>query len=70
MRVQDWTTLTYIFERKGEDILFRRVRELGSDIGSQNPPPAAKDTEQPSVANLKALVENSLWREVKGRYLP
>ena len=37
MRVQDGTTITYTFERKVEDILFRRVLELGLDIGSQNP---------------------------------
>jgi hypothetical protein len=46
------------------------VLTLGSDFGSQQPPPATHDTEQTSVNNLKALVENILCREQKGRNLP
>ncbi len=43
--------------------------EVGSLFGGQEPLPAGNGTEEASVANLKALVENIVWREQEGRYL-
>jgi hypothetical protein len=69
MEAQDGTSITYTFEEGEDGTFFRRVLELGSTFGAQTPPPATNRTEQASVANLKRLVENILWREQKGRYL-
>jgi hypothetical protein len=39
-------------------------------LGAQQPPPYTSDTARAENANVKALVENLLWREQKGRNLP
>jgi hypothetical protein len=68
MVAEDGTTVTYTFEEKADGIHFRRVMELGSETGSM-PLSASDETDRLSVANLKALVENSIWRQQKGPYL-
>ena len=70
MVAQDGTSIEYTFEGKGDGTVFRRVFAFGSEFGALKPAAPTQDTEQTSVANLKALVENILWREQKGRYLP
>jgi uncharacterized protein YndB with AHSA1/START domain len=67
LRSEDGTTITYTFEPRADGTLFRRVFEVGSVFGNFKPVPVNKDTEMRSVQNLKALVENILWREQKGR---
>ena len=71
LQAEDGTVVTCIFEGRGGATVFRRVLELGSAPGGREPLPASTDTgtERSSVANLKALVENILWREAKGREL-
>ena len=66
---EDGTSITYIFTGQGDDTSFRRVFELGSVLGAQQPPPYTSDTARAENANVKALVENILWREQKGRSL-
>jgi hypothetical protein len=68
--VEDGTTITYTFIGKDDDTSFRRVFELGSVLGNQQPLPYTSDTARAENANVKALVEKILWREQKGRNLP
>jgi uncharacterized protein YndB with AHSA1/START domain len=69
LQTEDGTAVTYTFEEKAGGTIFRRALDLGPAFGGQKAPVATDDTEQTSMANLKALVENVLWREQKGRYL-
>ncbi len=66
MTADDGTSITYTFEEKADGIHFRRVFEFGSETGNMKPLPLSYDTERPSVANLKALVEKMIWRMQKG----
>ncbi len=66
MVADDGTSITYTFEEKADGIHFRRVFEFGSETGNMKPRPLSYDTERPSVANLKALVEQMIWRMQKG----
>jgi uncharacterized protein YndB with AHSA1/START domain len=69
LQAEDGTAITYTFEARADGTLFRRVFEVGSVFGNQKPVAVTKDTELRSVQNLKALVENIIWREQKGRYV-
>ena len=44
LQAEDGTTITYTFIGKGDDTSFRRVFELGSVLGAQQPPPYTSDT--------------------------
>ncbi len=66
---EDGTSITYLFTGQDDDTSFRRVFELGSVLGAQQPPPYTSDTARAENAHVKALVENILWREQKGRSL-
>src|SRR5258708_34329396 len=70
LQAEDGTTITYTFLGKGDDTSFRRVFELGSVLGAQQPLPCTSDTARAENAKVKALVEKMLWREQKGRSLP
>jgi hypothetical protein len=67
---EDGTSITYIFTGQGDDTSFRRVFDLGSVLGAQQPLPYTIDTARSENANVKALVERILSREQKGRNLP
>ena len=69
LQAEDGTTITYTFIGKGDATSFRRVFELGSVLGAQQPPPYTSDTARAENANVKALVEKILWREQKSRNL-
>ncbi len=69
-KVFDVATIAYTFIGKGDATSFRRVFELGSELGAQQPLPYTSDTARAENAYVKALVEKILWREHKGRNLP
>jgi uncharacterized protein YndB with AHSA1/START domain len=56
------TAITYTFEGRADGTVFRR----GIVVGSV---PMTNDTERTSDAQLKALVENILWREQMDGYV-
>jgi hypothetical protein len=70
LQAEDGTTITYTFIGKGDDTFYRREFDLGPVLGVQQPPPYTIDTARSENARVKALVENILWREQKGRNLP
>lgn len=70
LEVEDGTSITYIFIAQGDGTTFRRVFELGSVLGAQQPLPYTIDTARSENANVKALVERILWHEQKGPNLP
>jgi Polyketide cyclase / dehydrase and lipid transport len=70
LQVEDGTSITYTFIGEGDNTTFRREFELGSVLGAQQPLPYTKENSTAENAKVKALVENILWREQKGRNLP
>src|SRR5690349_16241745 len=55
---------------EGDHTTFRREFELGSVLSTQQPLPYTIDNSRAENTKVKALVENILWREQKGRNLP
>ena len=70
LEVEDGTSITYHFIPQGDDTIFRRVFELGSVWGAQQPLPYTIDNSRAENAKVKAMVENILWHEQKGDNLP
>jgi polyketide cyclase/dehydrase/lipid transport protein len=70
LEAEDGTTITYTFIGKGDNTIYRREFELGSVLAAQQPLPYTIENSRAENAKVKALVENILWREQKGRNLP
>jgi hypothetical protein len=70
LEAEDGTTITYTFIGKSDNTIYRREFELGSVLAAQQPLPYTIENSRAENAKVKALVENILWREQKGRNLP